>query len=637
MSALEDREQVFLRRIDREKRARQQAEQILNEKSKELWNTNQKLQQINEQLDQMVKIRTSELEIAKTNAELESLAHKNAKERFQLAMRATSAGVWERNIDEDAWYFSERLIALFGYSREELLFGFKNLSFIHNEDKKPLLHVLKNHFRNGKAFDFECRVLTSEGRYKWFWIVGQAVWNDRGEVVRIAGSFSDIDERVENSKLVEKMAHYDHLTMVPNRVLYNQELDIALSLADNEQSHLAVILIDLNDFKQVNDTLGHCAGDHLLQHIANQFKLSIAESDIVARLGGDEFSIVLTNIANRQAVVTKCEQLLEIISRPFYYQKNLITPKISMGIALYPEFGMTRDELMVNADLAMYKAKGEKHMGSGFLFCEQEHINKNMERTELSSELCKAITQNEFFMHFQPIIDLSNGEVAFAEALIRWKHTHKGVLLPEKFISIAEDSGLITRLGKLSIELVAKQIDRMMAAKRLQKLTMNISPSHFLSQSFMEDLKEILSVYPKMSSFITIEITEVVFLLNMEVAQKTVIELHDMGITISLDDFGTGYSSFKYLQQLPIDVIKLDCSFIAELDIDPSHRNIASTIIELAHSLEIKVIAEGVETNSQLVFLQDHHCDFAQGSYFFKPLSVIDFLHMQRCISLPAK
>ncbi len=276
-------------------------------------------------------------------------------------------------------------------------------------------------------------------------------------------------------------------------------------------------------------------------------------------------------------------------------------------------------------------------MGSVFQFCEQEHINKNMERTELSSELCEAITQNEFFMLFQPIIDLSNGEITFAEALIRWKHANRGVLLPEKFISIAEDSGLITRLGKLSIELVAKQIDRMVAAKRLQKLTLNISPSHFLSQSFIENLKEILSVYPNMSSFITIEITEVVFLLNMEVAKRTVIELHEMGITISLDDFGTGYSSFKYLQQLPIDVIKLDCSFIADLDIDPSHRNIASTIIDLAHSLEIKVIAEGVETNSQLVFLQDHHCDFAQGRYFFKPLSVIDFLHMQRCISLPAK
>ncbi|MEC4728316.1 EAL domain-containing protein [Shewanella sp. D64] len=630
---MEDRELIFLRRIDRERRARKQAEQILTEKSKELWNTNQKLQQINEQLDQMVKIRTSELEKAKINAELESQAHKNAKERFQLAMKATSAGVWEKNVIDDVWFFSERLIALFGYTKEELLIGLKNFSLIHNEDKKPLLRVLKNHLRNNKAFDFECRVLTREGRYKWFWIVGQAVWNDKGEVVRIAGSFSDIDERVENSKLVEKMAHYDHLTMVPNRVLYNQELDIAITHAENDGDNIAVILIDLNDFKQVNDTLGHCAGDHLLQHIANQFKLNLRDNDIVARLGGDEFSIVLTNIRRRQDVVNKCEQIIEAISRPFYYQTNQIIPKLSMGIAIYPEYGSNREELMINADLAMYKAKADKHIGSGFQFCEQEHINKNIEKTELSADLREAITKNEFFMYFQPIIDLLSGNIIFAEALIRWKHPQKGVLLPKKFISMAEGSGLIIQLGELSIELVAKQVERMVATKRLQKLTINISPIHFLSQDFIENLKKNLIKYPKVSDYIIIEITEAVFLINKEVAKNTIFELHNMGMSISLDDFGSSYSSFKYLQQLPIDVIKLDSSFIAELDVDPSYRTIASTIIELAHSLNIKVIAEGVDSNSQLVFLQDHHCDFAQGRYFFKPLSTIDFLHMQRNIS----
>lgn len=242
-------------------------------------------------------------------------------------MKATSAGVWEKNVVDDVWFFSERLMSLFGYTKDELLIGLKNLSLIHNEDKKPLLRVLKNHLRKRKSFDFECRVLTSEGRYKWFWIVGQAVWNDDGEVVRIAGSFSDIDERVENSKLVEKMAHYDHLTMVPNRVLYNQELDIAITQAESNQDNIAVILINLNDFKQVNDTLGHSAGDHLLQHIATQFKLNIRDSDIVARLGDDEFSIVLTSISHRQDVINKCEQLIEAISRPFTIKPIKLYPK----------------------------------------------------------------------------------------------------------------------------------------------------------------------------------------------------------------------------------------------------------------------------------------------------------------------
>ena len=634
MSVMEDREQVLLRRVDRERRARKEAEQILNEKSKELWNTNQKLQQVNEQLDQIVQIRTSELEMAKTKAELESFAHKKAKERFQLAMRATSAGVWEKNIVDNVWYFSERLTSMFGYSEEELLFGFKNLSFIHNEDKKTLLHVLKKHFRERKAFDCECRVQTSNGRYKWFWVVGQAVWNENGDVIRIAGSFSDIDERVENSKLVEKMAHYDHLTMIPNRVLYNQELDVALSKAQSNKDSLAVILIDLNDFKQVNDTLGHSAGDHLLHHIASQFKLNIRESDIVARLGGDEFSIVLTNVSDPQFVVKKCEQIIEAISRPFYYQRNLIMPKMSMGIAIYPEYGSNREELMINADLAMYKAKGDKGNGSGYQFCEQEHINKNIERTELSVELDKAITEKGFFMRFQPVIDLTRGEMIFAEALLRWKHSKKGEMLPEKFIPVAEESGLITRLGGLSIELLVQQVDRIMSAKRLEKLTINIIPSHFLSQSFIMQLQELINTHPDISQYMTIEITEAVFLMNIEAAKSIIFQLHGMGFSISLDDFGTGYSSFKYLQELPIEVIKLDSSFIAEIDIDPSHRTIASTIIELSHSLGIKVIAEGVETNSQLAFLQDHHCDFAQGRYFFKPLSIIELLHMQRGVSL---
>lgn len=284
---------------------------------------------------------------------------------------------------------------------------------------------------------------------------------------------------------------------------------------------------------------------------------------------------------------------------------------MSMGIAIYPEYGTNREELMINADLAMYKAKGDKHTGSGFQFCEQEHINKNIERTELNSDLSAAITRKEFFMHFQPIIDLLSGEIIFAEAVLRWKHPKKNVLLPEKFISMAEDSGLITQLGELSLELVAKQIERMVVTKRLQQLIIHIYSVHFLSQNFIATLKKLLIKYPKMTDCITIEITETVLLMNTEVIRNTIVELHELGMSISLNNFGSSYSSYKYLQQLPIDLIKLDSSFIAELDVEPSHRTIASTIIDLSHSLDIKVITEGVETNSQLVLLQDHHCDFA--------------------------
>ncbi len=610
------------RRVAREKSARKQAEEILNQKSLQLYNANQALQRSNQALDQRVRERTLELEKAKIYAEQQAAVNKKTKERFQLAMLASTVGIWEKNIAENSWYFSAKLINFLGYATTELINQFETFSFIHPEDVNKLKKAVLGHIQHHQVFDVECRVLTKSGTYKWFWIVGQAEWGISGELIRIAGSLSDIDERIETAKLIHKMAHFDHLTQVPNRGLFNKELDKLLVTAKQQGSSLAVLLIDLNDFKSINDSLGHSAGDALLLHVAAQLKKNIHQHDLIARLGGDEFAIVLSHLNSHSELSSSCEKLIKGLKNPLKYNNSSLLAKISIGVALYPEHGLDRGELLSNADLAMYQAKKSKFKGSYFYICRSELIERQAMRCKIAKDIYTAIKNRQFYMLFQPFVELATGRLNMAESLVRWNHPVMGELSPVDFIPIAEESGLIVELGELIIEMVIPMVEQLIDAGALKRISINISAAHFLAPSFLVILKENLVKYPNAAQYLCIEITESVLIDNVELARSVIKKLHNLGLIVSLDDFGTGYSSLSYLQLLSVDSIKLDRTFIADLDLNDERRIITKAIIELAHSLNLSVVAEGVENSRQLDYLIEYQCNYIQGNYFYKPMAV---------------
>ena len=617
------------RRVAREIKARKQSEEILNQKSLELYKANLALVDSNQALDLRVKERTQALELAKKNAEQQLALNENANDRFTLAMLASSAGIWEKNIIDDTWYFSDRLIRLLGYNEAQLIECFDQFSFVHPQDLRNLKSKVIKHVKRGAVLDVECRILTGSGYYKWFWIVGQAKWNAKGKFTRIAGSFSDIDERVENAKTIQKMAHYDHLTQIPNRELFNQQLDTAIELARAQQSQLAVLLIDLNDFKLINDSLGHSVGDKLLQHVAHMLKQSIGPQDLVSRLGGDEFSIVLKNITDTDQLIFRCRNILKEIEIPNTDNANSLRAKISIGVALYPEHGVNRGELLSNADLAMYQAKKTKSKGSQFYLCEQSLIDQLATRSRIGKDIYKAIKNREFYMMYQPFVELASGTHYMVESLVRWQHPTLGLISPVDFIPIAEESGLIVELGELIIEMVISKVPKLMQGNGLGRLSINISAAHFLSPGFLRVLTENIDKYPGSAKHLCIEITESVVLDNLDLARVVIDKLHRLGLLVSLDDFGTGYSSLSYLQILSVDSLKLDRSFIADIDTCKDRRTITESIIKLAHSLNLYVVAEGVENSKQLDYLLDYKCNYVQGNYFYEPLNEDQLLEVQ--------
>jgi len=618
------------RRVNREIASRKQSEAILNQKSSELYHLNFALKKSNQALDLRVQERTQALELAVKQSEKQSAINKKSNDRFKLAMLASTAGIWEKNIIDDEWFFSDRLIHLIGFKKEQLIQYFEEFSFVHPEDKRLLRSTIIKHIKRREVFDVECRVLISNGYYKWIWVVGQAEWDEQGKMTRIAGSFSDINERVENAQMVQRMAHFDHLTQIPNRVLFTQQLDQLIQLAREQHFVVAVLLIDLNDFKLINDTLGHIVGDRLLQYVASTLQNSIQSDDFAARLGGDEFAIALTNVQGDENLARRCCDILKGLEAPLKYKSNNLQAKISIGVAQYPEHGANRTELLSNADLAMYKAKDNKAKGSQFYFCEQQLIEQRAVNVRIGQDIYSAIKNREFYMKYQPFVDLTKGTHKMVESLVRWKHPTLGEMSPADFIPIAEQSGLIIELSELIIEMVVGEIPNLMKSRGLERLSINISAGHFLSPNFLPVLIKHLDRNPGAAAHLCIEITESVVLDNLDLARVVVDKLHRLGLVVSLDDFGTGYSSLSYLQLLSVDSIKLDRSFIADLDISRDRRTITESIIKLAHSLNLYVVAEGVENAKQLDYLIKYRCDFIQGNYFYQPMSAKELLIVQR-------
>ncbi len=448
--------------------------------------------------------------------------------------------------------------------------------------------------------------------------------DDRKQVRDIADRLAVALATTERDIKLYQQAHFDALTKLPNRELFADRLSQEIIHAHREEHKVALLFIDLDRFKQVNDTLGHSIGDKLLQHTAERLNTCVRDTDTVARLGGDEFTLIISNINGPKDASIIAENAIKKLAEPLTINGHELFINSSIGISIYPDDGSSVEELLRNADAAMYRAK-EKGRGRHQFF--EERMNaEDLERTSIERDLRFAIERNEFSLCYQPQIELASGKVIGAEALLRWNHPERGNVSPEIFIPIAEDNGLIEPIGEWVLRTACTQFTKWRNNNiNFKRIAVNVSSRQFLQNDFVAVVNKILVETDMSAKNLEIEITETLLMEDRIDTISILNKLNSMGISLSIDDFGTGYSSLSYLKRLPVDSLKIDRSFMEGIPFDEDAVAISASIIALAHTLHKKVIAEGVETVEQLSLLRNKNCDIGQGYFFNKPLRPHEF------------
>lgn len=468
---------------------------------------------------------------------------------------------------------------------------------------------------------------------KWMSVSG--IRDDQGVIRHYVSHFSDVSvERAVEAQL-EHIAHHDVLTGLLNRLSLRGRLDQALASARRSSGSIALLFIDLDRFKVINDTLGHHVGDEMLIEVARRLQESVRESDVVARLGGDEFVIMLTGIDGSNAVATVAEKIVFSIGDPYRIEGHDLYTSPSIGIAMYPSDGEDGETLMKNADAAMYHAKAAGR--NNFQFFDSKMNDAVLERLNIENALRQALAQEQFLLHFQPILDLRTGRVVSVEALVRWLHPEQGLVSPARFIPVAEETGLIQPLGDWVFWTACRHLAEFnQAGIHGVKMSINISAMQMRNDSLPVIARGALDVYNLDPGEMVFEITESVAMNRPEDTIRILNNLHDMGIGLAIDDFGTGYSSLAYLKMFPIDNLKLDRAFVEEIGTEPGGATICDATISLAHSMGLRLVAEGVETESQLAYLRGKGCDMVQGYYFSRPVAfdeVVAFIRLRNGIA----
>jgi len=446
---------------------------------------------------------------------------------------------------------------------------------------------------------------------------------EHGQPVAVRGIFRNVTERKQAEQRIVEMATHDMLTRLPNRHLLQDRISQAIARSLRSQEQAAVLFIDLDHFKIINDSLGHAVGDLLLKEVAARLAASMRSEDTVARQGGDEFIVLLPNIAGAEDAEAVAQKMLDILTQPFQINGEELHIGGSIGIALFPSDGGEVGTLLKNSDIAMYHAKEKGR--NNYQFFASEMNRRATERHALSVDLRHTLEHNELLLYFQPVIDMPGGKLTSMEVLLRWQHPRHGLILPLKFIPLAEEIGFIVPIGEWVLRQTCLQIRAWQErGYEVPKLAINFSARQFQQKTLAADIMRILHETGVEASCLVLEITESMLVENVEETIKTLHQLSALGLEISVDDFGTGYSSLSYLKRYPINTLKIDLSFVRDITTDPNDAAIIAAIIAMAHSLKIGVIAEGVETEEQLTFLTRQGCVRFQGFYFDEPLPVAE-------------
>lgn len=457
------------------------------------------------------------------------------------------------------------------------------------------------------------------------WLAVSAVKNAQGEVTNYIGISADITERKEASERIQFLAHYDALTSLPNRVLLLDQLAQAINTARRDKRRIALLFLDLDRFKTINNSLGHEAGDEVLRQVGGRIGNSIRMIETAARLGGDEFMVLLTDAPDVKVVAAAAQELLDTIAdKEYVVGEHELKITASVGITIFPDDGDDGASLVKNAEMAMYRAK---ELGrNAYRFFTQDMNAFAFEHLFMENSLRRGLERREFRLHYQPQIDAATGDVVGCEALVRWLHPDEGLVPPGKFIMLAEETGLIVPLGEWVLrEACAQNREWQEEGFPAVPVAVNLSAVQFRQKELLEMIRSVLADTGLPPQYLELEITESVAMKNAESTIKALKELKEIGVRLSIDDFGTGYSSLSYLKRFPIDKIKIDRSFVRDITSDPDDAAITGAIISMAKSLKLKVIAEGVENGEQLAFMRERGCDEIQGYYFSKPLTPVDF------------
>jgi diguanylate cyclase (GGDEF)-like protein/PAS domain S-box-containing protein len=549
------------------------------------------------------------LERART---LEAL--RESEERYSLAAQGANDGLWDWSLKTDEIYFSTRWKGMLGLEEEEISNRPEEwFDRVHPEDLDRLKADLASHLQGATPhFENEHRLLHRDGGFRWMLTRGLAVRDADGKAYRIAGSQTDTTERKV----------YDGLTGLPNRVLFHDRLASALARARrNPGALVAVLFLDLDRFKIVNDSLGHSVGDRLLVEVAQRLQRCVRGGDTVARLGGDEFALLLTGVRDVSDPTRAAIRIQESLAAPFNLDGREVFTSASVGIAMSASGYEEPGGLLQDADTAMYRAKS-RGGGRSEVF-DEEMRARALARLQLESDLRRAVERESFELHYQPIVSPGSGRILAFEALVRWRHPERGLILPEEFISLAEETGLVLALGGQVLRQACRRmrawLDRLPVGSPLV-VTVNVSARQLACTDFPELVAEALRESDLPPEKLKLEITESALIENADSAAGLLRRLHGLGVGIWLDDFGTGHSSFSYLHRFPIETLKIERSFIGKLDQGDGSFAIVRAIVLLAHSLGLSTIAEGVELPGQRDRLRDLGCDGVQGFLFSQPL-----------------
>ena len=456
------------------------------------------------------------------------------------------------------------------------------------------------------------------------WLTISAVSDESGEVTHYIGGFTDLSQQKQAEDHIQHLMYYDALTSLPNRTLFRDRFQQCMVRTRRSNDHTAFIHLDLDRFIKVNDTLGHTVGDQLLQQVGQRLSKNIRPMDFVARLGGDDFAIAVPALMTRAEVESFLEKIADVFAEPFCIAKREIFLVPSMGVVMYPDDANSYDELARYAETALQYAK---RLGEGYQFYHGSMNTNADERLNMESALRRALERDEFHLHYQPQVDASTGEIIGVEALLRWERGDEGMVMPGRFIPLLEDTGLIIPVGEWVLRRACRDLQMWLAEGYGRvPVAVNLSPRQFRSRDLVHMIDKVLRESGTDPRLLELEITESSVMDDPEFAMQTLQACHERGIRIAIDDFGTGYSSLSYLKRFPLDVLKIDRSFVADVPENDDDAAIIDTIIAMAHRLNLRVIAEGVETAAQRDFLREHGCDWVQGYYFGRPMPLEDLL-----------
>jgi len=563
------------------------------------------------------------------------------KERAQMTLNSIGDAVLSTDLEGRVTYLNVVAEKITGWTREEAAGKDVDdvLVIIDGSTREPCLNPLKAALEQNKTVGLtrQCILVRRDGAEFAIEDSAAPIHDQHGVTTGAVIVFHDVSVARAIEVEMSHLAQHDTLTKLPNRTLLQDRLSQAITTAGRNGTRIAVLFVDLDGFKHINDSLGHAIGDRLLQSVAKRLLASVRTSDTVSRIGGDEFVVLLSEVAHAGDAGVKAGKVLAALNAPLEIDQHNLRVTASIGVTTYPEDGQETAMLIKNADLAMYQAK--ENGRNNYQFFEKDMNVRALERQSVEENLCFALDRDELVMHYQPKIDLKTGEITGVEALIRWQHPERGLIGPLQFISVAEDCGLMLPIGNWVLRESCRQAKAWQdAGLRPIEMAVNVSSVEFRNEDFLEGVRAILEETGLNPHYLGLELTESVLMQHAEFTVPVLKKLKAMGVRLAIDDFGTGYSSLSYLRQFPIDTLKVDQSFVQGINADTDDGTIINAVINMGGNLKHRVIAEGVETVEQVAFLQAHGCDEGQGYYFSRPVPASQFAKLLKAgttIGLP--